>query len=398
MLQVSFFLRGSESARPDDLCIIYCQPAIDGTERGVPFSTRMKCRKKDWEGNRAADNSPLASNINTHLMGIRKRLLDIWQMIPILHPQESLSIGLLIHYFKNGPAKRLKPEPPTLLKALEMMVDAKDIARSTWKTYRTRKKNLTAFLENCKRIDILVTDVDYEFCQNFFDHLRSHGQSQNVANKHITMIRSVLEYCVDKKYLQSFPLGRANLSYTPPGEPKYLNLEQRLQIMEVNVKSLERVRDTAIFLMYTGFSYTDYCDLNSNHLVQSNGRFCFKKKRNKTNIFSMPPLLPEAERIIDKYGGIENLPRIQIDDFNKLLKVLGDLAGVTQKTAGFSLSTSVFRETFSSMCENELMFSERAIMFFMGHTNPRQLNTYSKVQPSRVFREMEVAEKYKNVG
>lgn len=112
----------------------------------------------------------------------------------------------------------------------------------------------------------------------------------------------------------------------------------------------------------------------------------------------MPPLLPEAAAVIEKYGSIEQLPRIQIDDYNKLLKVLGELAGLTKETVGFDLTTSVFRETFSSMCENELMFSERAIMFFMGHTNPRQLSTYSKVQPARIFREMEHAEKYRQTA
>lgn len=398
MLQVSFFLRGVASAKDDDLCVIYCQPALDGGERAVPFSTRMKCRKGDWCGQYALKESPMSSNINNFLLGIRKRLFDIWQMLPFLHPAEEPSLNLLLHYYKYGQSKPLKPKAPSLLKAVEMMVETKDIKLSTFKTYRTRNKNIKSFLEETGNLNISVDQIDYNFCETLHAFLKRNGQSQNVANKHITLVRSVLEFCVDMKFLESFPLGRANLTYLPSADPKYLSFSQRKKLMQVQMKSIEQVKDIAIFLMYTGFSYTDYTTLDNSHLVESNGRYCFKKKRNKTNIFSMPPLLPEAKEIIDKYEGISNMPRIQIDDYNKLLKILGELAGITEDTVGFNLTTSVFRETFSSMCENELMFSERAIMFFMGHTNPRQLNTYSKVQPARIFREMEHAEKYYRAG
>lgn len=398
MLQITFFLRGSEAAKPSDYCIIYCQPAIDGGTRATPFTTRMRCRKMDWNGKEAFSSAPMASNINGHLMTIRKKLMDVWQMLGVLHPEEDHTIKMLMHYYKYGNSKPLKTEPPGLIKALDMMVAEKQIKTSTWNTYRTRKKNIVAYLKSVGQERISVDEIDKRFCHSLHAYLRNHGQSQNVANKHITLVRAVLEFCVDQKFIKSFPMGRANLKYTAPEEPKYLKAQHRNAIIKVNIKSLEKVRDTAVFLMYTGFSYTDYLSLTSKHLISSKGRRCFKKARNKTNIFSMPPLFPEAEEIILKYGSIENLPRIQIDDFNKLLKVLGELAGLTSDTIGFDLSTSVFRETFCSWCENEMMFSERVIMYFMGHTSRRQLNTYSNIQPSRIFREMEISEKYRKVG
>lgn len=394
MLQVNFFLRGAESAASADNLFIYCQPAIDGGIRGIPFSTRMKCQKAHWNGTMAKEESPYYSNTLSHLTGIKKRLLDIWQMLPILHPVENPSLHLLMHYYNNGTSKRLEIQKPKLLKVYEMLMESKQVKASTLRTYRTKKNNLIKFLNSKNDHAATIDRVDHKFLNDFHTWLTKNGQAQNTANKHITTVRAVIQYSVEQNYLKSFPLGSANLKFSPPGEPKYLVIENRKAIANVKLKSLEKERDIAIFLMATGFSYIDYCSLESRHLIESDGRFCWKKEREKTHIFSMPPLLPEAARIIEKYGSIEALPKIDLNDYNKSLKILGEIAGLTKQTVGFNLSTSVFRETFSSMCENEMMFSERAVMFFMGHTNTKQLSTYSRIQPSRIFREMDAAKQY----
>lgn len=400
MLIVHFFARGIEKAKPDQKVALYCQLEIVGHARDVPFSTRLKVPARYWNGHNVRSSYTLSANINEDLLLIEKNFLDAWKILPLQFPEKSaFTYSDLRKVVDEGTNAKFQDPAPSLLNVLDQLIESKEMKPPTRRGYNTRKKNLTHFLILKGNPDLAIDQVDSTFLSDFWSWLRrGNWNSINVANKHVTMIRSILEFGVDKKYIPYFPLGRANLSYTDPGEPKYLDRINRLKIQNVRVKSLEKVRDTAIFLMYTGFSYTDYVSLQSRHLVESDGRFLFKKARNKTNIFSFPPLLPEAAAIIEKYGSIEQLPRIQIDDYNKLLKVLGELAGLTVDTVGFDLSTSVFRETFSSMCENELMFSDRAIMFFMGHTNPKQLNTYSKVQPARIFREMEAAEKYRIAG
>ena len=136
--------------------------------------------------------------------------------------------------------------------------------------------------------------------------------------------------------------------------------------------------------MHTALSYTDYVSLGTEHLVTlPNGEQFLKKARNKTKIYSIIPLLPEALAVIGRWGSIEALPRPDLSDLNKALKILGESCGV-----GISLSTSVFRDTFSSMMENEFMLELRVIMVMMGHTNPRQLRNYSLVQPGRILHEL----------
>ncbi len=57
------------------------------------------------------------------------------------------------------------------------------------------------------------------------------------------------------------------------------------------------------------------------------------------------------------------------------------------------LRASDFRETFASMLENEFMFEGRVVMVMMGHTNQRQLNSYSRLMPERIMYELDIWKK-----
>jgi integrase len=102
----------------------------------------------------------------------------------------------------------------------------------------------------------------------------------------------------------------------------------------------------------------------------------------------MPILLPEAKAIIEKYGSIEKLPRYDASDLNKDLKHLAHCAGIA-KDLQHPLRISDFRETFASMLENEFMLEPRIVQVMIGHTNPRQIQSYSRLMPERILYELD---------
>ena len=124
--------------------------------------------------------------------------------------------------------------------------------------------------------------------------------------------------------------------------------------------------------------------MTSNHLIGEG----FKKARHKTGIFALPPLLPEAESIIKKYGSIEKLPRLDEKEVNEQLKFLGAYVGLHEETLGYELSTQDFRDTFCSMMENESMVEGRTLMHMMGHSTMKQIATYSRMMPSRILHDL----------
>lgn len=392
MLKVKFFLRNAESATPEKQCTIYCQLEIEGQTRSTPFTTHLQLPAKHWQAGQISKDYFMADILTAKLEQITRHLHEHY--IALAHMGETIDYQVLKNSILDKKKKKAEPKPfiDVALEAFEFRKKKKKLTPNTIKTYKTRLKNIDEWLAMLKLQKIKITDIKYRHIEDLMSFLEAKQcMAIDHINKHAIFVKQTLEYAVNAEYLTHSPVSKLNLTFSPEKDPNYLEYDQRYLIINNKSKALEKCRDIAIFLMYTGFSYTDYLTLTDRHLVASKEGLGFKKQRNKSNVFSLPPLLPEAKAIIEKYGQISALPRPDLSDLNKELKFLGEACGITADTVGFKLSTSVFRETFASMMENEYMMQTRTIMFMIGHTTTRQLNKYSKLKPARIIHEMKKA-------
>ena len=417
-LNVKFFLRGADTHTNSAKSLsIYCQLDLEGaTNRDVPFAINTHVPLGYW-WTHLGKNSPngewvnsdyyLAENINRNLQHIERTFLNIADLLPLQYAYDDITYKLIRGHYDPEKNKIKALQGVKLAKGFfEVMEEMKDykirkklLKKETLKTYNTRMNNLKEYFKSIKKLDIKISDIKRKVIDDFeFWLLESRLKDgkerfcRNYRNKHITFIRQVLDFAIDQQYLEYMPIGKLNLAYDQEKPPHYLLPIQRKLIEDCRVSRLEKIKDIAIFLMNTGFSYIDYKNLKSEHLIGEG----FKIQRHKTDVFCLPPLLPKAKNIIEKYGGIENLPRPHETDLNKELKYLGEFCGLTEQTIGFDLSTSDFRETFCSMLENELMFGERPLMAAMGHKNPKQLRSYSRMMPQRVLYELKKQQEQMN--
>ncbi|MDQ6479783.1 phage integrase SAM-like domain-containing protein [Dyadobacter sp. LHD-138] len=402
IVDVHFFLRGKETAKPDELCSIYAQIDCDGL-RGTAFSIRLQIPAKYWQvkptpkkskikpstsEHPASSSYLLSEQINEGIARIRKAAQTAKNILESTEQEITPeAIKLIIT------AKRKVAPGKQFLATLDELRDVLTSKRSknTMTNYRTRRNNIHEFLLAKNYGNLKVSEFRYSHFEEFqlwmIDQKNDDGSERwgtNTINKHLTLVNQVLEYAINKEYLKSNPIGAMGLEYDRSKPPQYMEADARQRVEECTVKSLEREIDVSIFLMYTGLSHTDYSSLGDEHLYRlPAGEYFIKKPRDKTNIYSIIPLLPQAHAIIKKYGSIRKLPRLDLSDFNKALKILGELT-----KAPFKLSTSVFRDTFISMMENEMMVPARLIMFMVGHTNERQLSNYSIVHPARILHDL----------
>ena len=417
-LKVQFFLNGANThTNPAKSLSIYCQLDLEGTiKRDVPFAINTHVPLGYWwtylgkispNGEWIDSDYYLAENVNRNLQHIERTLLNIADLLPLQYANDDITYKLIReHYDPEGQkirvSKNIKLEKgffEVMEEMREYKIRKKLLKKNTLKTYNTRINNLKDYFKSIKKENIKISEIKRKVIDDFeFWLLEAHTDEgeerfcRNYRNKHITFIRQVLDFAIDQQYLGYMPIGKLNLAYDPEKPPNYLLPFQRKLIEDCKVSRLEKTIDIAIFLMNTGFSYIDYRNLKQEHLIGEG----FKIKRHKSDVFSLPPLLPKAKKIIEKYGGIENLPRPHDTDLNKELKYLGEFCGLTEQTIGFELSTSDFRETFCSMLENELMFGERPLMAAMGHKNPKQLRSYSRMMPQRVLYELKKQQEQMN--
>jgi integrase len=156
--------------------------------------------------------------------------------------------------------------------------------------------------------------------------------------------------------------------------------------------SLDRVRDFFVFCAYTGLSFIDYDSLKNSD-VQTiinphNGtpQQWIIKQRQKGETqnygdFSVPIFSP-ALTILQKYGSVEELPRMANQVFNRLLKECGAILG--QGLEGDRLHCHLARHSFIWWALNVKCLSRESVARMVGHSDTKMLNQYAPIGIQRI--------------
>ncbi|PWK27216.1 site-specific recombinase XerD [Arcicella aurantiaca] len=405
MLNVLFYLRGfGKCTQPSEELVITCQLILEDQPRDTAFSLKIKIPKKYWWtylGKDSADGEWVdsayynAEFVNKRLRDTEQTLRNIVDVLPLLYPDEPITYNHIRRHYDPDSAKIIKATQrkttPSVERIytefLEHKIQKRGIKELTQKSYRSRMNNIYEFFGKNKPIDC-IRHRDLDKFENWLMSQKNKDNNlkfcRNYRNKHLTLVFDLVAFAVKKEYLDAMPLVSLELKYDADKPPQYLLPAQRAALQAVDIPSLERAKDIAQFLMHTGFSWIDYINLKSEHLMGK----CWRVQRQKSDTWSMPILLDEAQAIIEKYGSIEALPRPDDSDLNKELKHLASIAKIDTNLE-HPLRISDFRETFASMLENEFMFEQRVVQVMMGHKNARQIQSYSRLMPSRVLYELE---------
>ena len=142
--------------------------------------------------------------------------------------------------------------------------------------------------------------------------------------------------------------------------------------LDLPIGSLQdRCRDLFVFQMWTGLAYTDAQNFDIDQYKLVDGRWVNTAERVKTGVPYVSVLLSPAVEVLEKYGW--NVPRIENHVYNRILKVIGMMAGI--KTP---LHSHLARHTFATyMLRNGSRIENVSRM--LGHKNITQTQHYAKV-------------------
>jgi integrase len=136
------------------------------------------------------------------------------------------------------------------------------------------------------------------------------------------VLLQILKYAVKKKLLPSSILSEVEFNTSREETDKiYLNeneLQKLLDLKGFNNKLDEEIRDMFVLGCYTGLRFSNYSKINLDYLQDGILTAIQKKTKQKVTI----PILPNVQKIIDKYNG--ELPKVPTNqEFNRTLKELG---------------------------------------------------------------------------
>ena len=95
------------------------------------------------------------------------------------------------------------------------------------------------------------------------------------------------------------------------------------------------------------------------------------------------PLHPVALEIINRYGGVENLPTRNNTKRNLLLKTIAAHVGIE-----INLCTKIARKTFANYCLNNLSMRLETLAELLGHTSLDYVKHYAKITNVSIDKEM----------
>jgi integrase/recombinase XerD len=348
---------------------ISCRITVRGVRAEV--ATLIRVKPEDWNSQkkRITGASGPARAGNAALTKMLDQLTDIHADLE-RQSKPVTAQGIARLYRNNGAVLSLIGLIDAFFAERGTLVGVEICARTNIHS-TTRYNRLKDFLLVNKLMDLRPEEFDNNMADKcLYWLLKERGQKRNTANKCLQTISQALRWGVRRKHLEKNPMEGYQIKLEAPKDIVYLEAAEMeaLTAYHFAVPALEKVRDCFIFQCWTGLAYADLAGLNVARDVDTatNGRRFLRIRRAKSTIFKgfecVVPLLPEAERLLAKYGDVLPVPTNQV--YNRYLKQIGELTGLTAE----KMNTHVGRKTAGTLMLNKGIPIE-AVSKFLGHSN-----------------------------
>jgi integrase len=208
----------------------------------------------------------------------------------------------------------------------------------------------------------------------------------------IKKLKKIVRQCVANDWLDKDPFMSYKIKLRDTHR-QFLTLDE-LQIVEnkdFSTDRLNHVRDIFIFSCYTGLAFSDVEKLTSLDIVIGiDGEKWIYTTRTKTDTDSKIPLLPEAQRLIEKYSdktrqNINNrlFPLMSNQKMNAYLKEIAGCSGINK-----DLTFHCARHTFATTVTLTNGVPIETVSKMLGHKSIRTTQQYAKIVDRKVSNDM----------
>lgn len=336
MTNINFICRASK-ARKDGKSPIEMSVIING-ERSIISLDRKANSKNFIPSSQRVKND---KETNEYLDAIRKKCYSIETE---LIKMDNLNLETFISFFRYG----IPQKNNTLLRIYEKHnklysdnVASGKVSDSTLQKYEINKKRLSEFLQTKNMTDIRLREITPLFIEEFQNFCLKKLKN-NTTNKQLKMLKKILDFAVRERMIDVSPfklkLSEEKLEY------KTLSIKDVKYLIDLNItdKRIGEIRDLFCLQSLTGLSYSDMATLTKNDIIDD----VIIKKRKKTDVQFVVPVLPMAKKILEKYE--YQLPMLSNQKYNAYLKVLGDYAKMPMK-----LHSHLARHSFACILLNQ---------------------------------------------
>lgn len=350
-MTICFVCRASK-ARKNGLSPIELSVIIDGIRTIITLDRQVHHSKFNPKTQTVKGDK----SINEYLDVIRKKC---WSIETELLRQDKFDLDTFVYSFKNG----IPQKQDTLLAIYDKHNElyrenyiCGKINQTAYYKYTKNRERLAEYLKTIGKTDIKVKDITPLFVENFQNYCLKTLKN-NTTNKQMKMLKKVLAFAVKERYIDVSPfqmvLREEKLKYDVLTKDE-INI---LYGKKFTDRRIEQIRDCFVFQCYTGLSYSDMAELTKDDIQDD----IIIKRRVKTDIQFVIPLLSVAKEILEKYE--YQLPIISNQAYNRYLKLLGDYCELGKK-----LHSHLARHTFACLLLNNGV-DMKTISRTLGHSS-----------------------------
>lgn len=352
---------------------ICCRLTVHG--KRAELRTGIWVAPKDWSDARkkVLGSGAPSRTANATLTKLVDELTDLWADLE--RQAKPVTTQALVRLYKGGGAVVDMLGLCDLFLAERGGLVGIEIAASSFVVDKARRKLLGEFIASAKLAGLRPE----EFTHNLADKLlywclKERGHKRAYANKIVQFVSQCLRWGVRREHLQKSPLELYQLKRGETAEITYLGVAElaHLSTSALPVPCLDRVRDCFVFQCWTGLAYADVVALNvaasAEYHKQKDGtlRRVLRITRAKSTVAHgyecVIFLLPEAERVLAKYGDKLPMPSNQV--YNRYLKQVGELCGIDLA----KMCSHVGRKTAGTLLFN-MGIPLPVVSRFLGHAN-----------------------------
>ena len=210
----------------------------------------------------------------------------------------------------------------------------------------------------------------------------------NTIDRDVKRLKAVIHLAQKLEIIKDDPFSNFK-SQTVVTHRSTLNVNEVaiIESLTITNETINIVRDTFLFMCYTGLSYSDLKNLTYHQIYKSiGGKRIIKLQRHKTDEHCMVPLMIKAELLITKYLNHPSkseldivFPVISNQKMNQYLKLIMKLAGINKL-----ITCHVARHSFAT---NSLEFNIpiETVSRMLGHTNIKTTQIYAKITETKLI-------------
>ena len=352
-MTINFVCRASK-ARKDGQSPIEMSVIINGERSIITLDRKISSKSFNPSTQKVRGNS----DINEYLDVIKRKC---YQLEMELVKMDNFNLDTFIHSFKHGIPQRIDTLLNIYRKHNELyqqnVVIGKVNSTALYK-YQKNMERVAEYLKTLNKEDIKLKDITPGFIEGFQNYCLITLKN-NTTNKQLKMFKHILAYAVKERLLDVNPfqltLKEDKLDYHT------LTLDEIKYLMSLKItdKRIDSIRDLFCLQSTTGLSYSDMATLTKDDIQDD----VIVKRRKKTDIQFVIPVLPIAKKILEKYD--YQLPVISNQKYNQYLKVLGDYAKMPMK-----LHSHLGRHSFACILLNSGV-DMKTISLTLGHSTMR---------------------------